>query len=811
VKTTRRIFLTAGICWIFAVGACTKSPTEGLTAAQRKELETLTGQLTEPARSAKTKQEAAELLLTRSYPQAVEAVRAFLTDSSNTQAQIAIAKVLARRGGGPKAFVEPLMKMLTGQEASVRPAAAKALATYRNNGVTWDLISITLDGHMDKAVRLVTISSLQHVLDKGAVDALVRLLDDGDADIRNAAADTLGELTNIRSFGRNAGQWKLWWADNKHKDRNEWLADLAESLARASASLESQNTRLRRRLAAAMTDLYAATPTARQDDMLMSFLKDPLADVRLVGVRLAQRRLSGAGKLPQQMRLQIRVMLADADQRIRGPAALLVANLGDGQAVSALLTRLKNEQAPTVRQALLTALGKLQDAESTPAILVEIDSEDAGVSAAAAAALARIAEKNPPAGDVLAEAVDKLLKQYATSSRAPDREQFATLREALLTAMGAVADKQFLPALRGALKDPAATIRLAAVNGLAKLGQAGSADDIEPLLADADRGVRQAAIAALAKVGGPSTGQAGRKYLYSILNRTNPKAESDAAVRQEAWGAVMQICAEADAKLLADVCESLAGQEDATAHRIKLLGMLVASLAGAKDKKLPDAQRRLGKALLAAGRPAEAAGHLAEAYKTLAAAKAPRAIEVWTELISALIAADDPAVAKQMAGQEDDQAFATALDRLQERLAQLNKDENWAVIVSLTKEALNRLPHRLTVEQRKKLQDSLAAAQKRQLADDRQRVGKLVPQLRASEESARKAAAAQLQDMGTRAVMPLLEKLKKTVAAAQPEPDLEKAILTVLRQIAPKLTDYDPAAPRDHRIKRIESWIKESK
>ena len=74
------------------------------------------------------KREAALLLLTRSYPQATALLKAFLGDSSNRPAQVAVAEAIAHSGRTRPAFVQPLLAMLTGKEPSVRAAAANALA-----------------------------------------------------------------------------------------------------------------------------------------------------------------------------------------------------------------------------------------------------------------------------------------------------------------------------------------------------------------------------------------------------------------------------------------------------------------------------------------------------------------------------------------------------------------------------------------------------------------------------------------------------------------------------------------------------------
>jgi len=782
---------------VLAGWACAQEP--ALTAEQEMELKLLSGQLADPARSASTKIEAAELLLTRSYPQSRQVLAGFLSDAANRPAQIAVAEAVARRKGGPAAFIDPLIGMLTGPEPSVRAPAVRALVTYKNNGVGARLVAVALDAKQDRQVRLVTIAALHRLLDKRTVDALVRLLDEPDAAVRDAAMATLTKLTNIRAFGSDPAQWKQWWERNKDRDRTDWLADLAESLARVNTTLEADNARLRERLVLAMGQLYAATPPQQQDALLLSFLKDQLAEARLVGAQLIERKITaGNAKVPEAIREQFRGMLADADPRLRQAAAKFIANTGYAKALGALLERLKVEETPVVRQAICQALGQLRDPAAMPGVLAEVNSKYDAVAASAAGALARIAAKHPLEGDERRRAVKVMVERYA---RADKTNGGMALREALLSGMGVVADEAFVPVLQGALQDSAATVRLAAVNSLAQLDHTESAALLAALTSDGDRGVRRAAIVALKTLDGQT-------HLQTLLQRTDPAAESDADVREQAWEAVIDILSDANADVLAQVAGALAERGDAVAQRIKIMQMWVDVLKARKSEKLPAIQRQLADALMRANRPAEAAGNLAAAYAQLAGAKDPQASAVWVEWINSLLAAEDPGALKIMADNADDAAFAAALDRLSKQLKQMHTAGRFLAVIALAQEALTQLPQRLTVAQREAVEQMLAEATRQQDRNDQQRVMALAPQLLGADESARKAAATELESMGDRAVRPLLAELKKVINADKPNAQLEAAIVDVLKRLAKDINGYDPAAPREQRLALLDKWGK---
>jgi len=765
-----------------------------------RELKTLAGQLADPARADKTKIEAAELLLLRSDPRATKLLLEFLAPPAtapNPRAQIAISEAIARVGAADKQFVQPLMALLEGKDEALRPSAARALATYRNRGTPDKLIAIAKDRKRDNSIRLAVIAAFRQVMEKKTIDLLVLLLDDADEDISDTAADTLAKLTGISAFRTNKKLAKQWWRENRNKKRGGWVAQLADSLARANASLEAENEKLRERLVRATLDLYAATPAAQRDAILAGLLADPLPDVRLVGAKLTERKIAANETVNEEIRTIVRKMLQDPDPRCRQASALLVANLGDKESLDVLLAGLKAEKVPAIRRALFSAIGQLRDAKALPAVLAGIGSEPESVVAAAAAALARIASKQPLEEKQRAEAANVLIRRYRDAADAADP---AATREALLTAMGVLGQGKTVEILKGALDDPAATIRLAAVNALRQLAQKDLAAAVAELVDDPDRGVRQAVISALADLGG-------KKYLKTILARTGAD-ETDDGMRQHAWDVVMAMLGEADIASLEEVLKDLADRTDAAAQRIKIMQMLVEALRKAKNPSLPLAQRKLGQALMAAGQPGEASTYLAEAYGALAKASSDQADDVWGEWIGAMLAANDPAVIKTLAQQKKLDAYADALDALLKHLKKLAEDKKFAPVVLLVGEAQKTLADRLSDARKKTLAEMLASARSGRLEADRKQVAELASQLHATDESARKAARTQLESMGGRAVAPLLETLQKAIGVEMPDPAAEKAILDVLAQIAPKLTGYDPATPKADRLKLIGEWLK---
>ncbi|KPK86709.1 MAG: hypothetical protein AMJ81_00515 [Phycisphaerae bacterium SM23_33] len=786
------LVLTAVVV-LSGVSACAQT---ALTPAERAELEMLSRQLAEPDRAAKTKREAALLLLSRTYPQAAAKVEQFLKDDSNRPAQIAVAEAIAESGQTRQEFVKPLLAMLTGPEPSVRTPAANALAAFKDPGVLDEFVKLVADRRTDPAARLVIIAAMQRILDKKAVDALIGLLDDPEEAIRNAACDSLAKLTSI-PFGRDRGRWKSWWSANKQKPRSVWLADLADSLARANLQLDRENAALRRRLASAMNDLYAATPPAGRDALLIEMFKDPLAEVRLAAARLTQQRATNSQPLPEPLRAQVQARLTDPSPAVRREIALLLANVADAPAVRLLADRLKDENTPDVREAIYQGLGLLRDPKVWAQLVEGILKEEQRVAAAAAAALARVAEKGPVDDDSRSSAVSALKKRY----EAAEGGDSADLREALLTAMGQLKEKRLADLFEKALKDPAATVRLSAIKALQSLAQGKSAAAVAPLTSDPDRSVRLAAITAVGALGGA-------EHLETVLARTDAHVEPDAAVRQQAWSVVMGLLEKADAKKLRLLADQLAGRQDAKDYLIQLFKLWASKIPADDVAEWAPVRLQLGEVLLAADRPAEAAAELAAVHAAMLKAGSSDAPRVWIKWVEAMLAADDLSAATRIAENTHEKQFAAAVEILANRVEALRAKKDWDGLVRLAGAASRQLRDRLSDSRRQWLQQALAEGLEQQRLADRQHVAALVPRLAGADETARTAAEKELVAMNSRALAPLLGELRKTLTGEGPDGIVERAILKLLAKLAPQLTGYALNAPAADRLAVVDGWLK---
>ncbi len=795
--STRLTIPAVAVLLVLSAPAAAQSPPTALTPEMRAELDIWRDQLGDPGTTALTKRQAARLLLSRGYPEATQVLLEFLGRPDSPSAKIAVAEAIARWGKGNRTeFIQPLTGMLVGKDASVRSAAAEALISYKDHGVIERLIGVMRDTKMDRAVRLQVVEALQRVVDKQVVGALVSVLRDSDTAVAKAALEGLSKLTNV--YGLTPAQWEERWREIEKQDLREWLRLWAENQARRGRQLEQENTDLRHRLAAAYERLYETVAAGERAAFVLGLLRDGVSDVRLAGARLVTSAGAAPAEVPEETRKELRGLLADSDARVREQAAVVVAVLGDKQAAAVLLERLKVETVSAARRSLLTAIGQLGDATALPAVLKDVAAQEDAVAAAAAVALAKLGEKHPLSGQSQTEAAEVLLARHKAAASAERTKETVELIEALLQAMGTVGGSGFVPVAREALKDEDAMIRLAAVNCIGRVGDAQIASALVPLVSDQDRAVRRAAIDVLGKLGGMA-------YLPTLIERTLSTAEPDPAVRQQARDEVLGILAKATPDVLQSVADRLRDQSEAADWRVQVLELLVSRLKEAKAKDLPLAQRQLGLALLAASRHAAAAAQLEQAYDALQKAKNPEAQAVWADWLAALLEAEPARVPLEMAKQTAEPAFRKAQAALSARLEALAAGGKWAALVDLADAAIKHLAPRLSVDELVALKKARGHAADEQQAADRSAVVEHVGELGSPEDAVRTQATAALKAMGKRGVRPLIEELKKAVAAGDDK--VEKAILAALPAVAPGLKGYDISAERDDRVKVIDGWL----
>jgi len=796
--------------WVaLAVGLAIAIPGVASLGAERPpakgdaELLRLRDFLVGPDRTAGTRRDAAEVLIEKDNDAARAILVEVLSGPTPSEAVLAVLEAIAARDTAHEALIDPLFHLLRSEDESTRRAAALAFGAYEGSDkVLKGLKDLAVAPDAPLGARLAAIQALSHLMDKRAIDALVRMTTDPKSPVAAAAADALADMTGIRDLGPSSGAWAEWWKHRQDEPESRLLGNLLRHFREECRRRETALERVQARLIRQLTDAYEAADPKEKPRLALAQLEDAVPQVRALAARQAAgmaRTVLAAGngearKPYQELLAALLKHLGDESPTVRAAAAEALASWQEASAGAVLLARLDSEKVPEARAAVASALGTLKVVEAVPKLVAMLDSPNDIEVIRAAGAIGLIGEKNAANVVSVEPAIAPLCRLARSASQAP-------VREAACLALAKIAPPPAEDVLSAALEDPTPSVRFAAAQGLGNLGKAGDKTiaALTSRLQDENKGVRQAVAAALAKLDGPEAAD-------KMADRLKAGAETEPAVRNALWEAIRAL---ADRATTAEVAQELGDrffaregaeemQRAAAMYDVALSKIPAASRSSSAAQTLYE---KLVDAYVAAGTLDSAVPPLRQLLIVTPPEKKTRIRELNQQLGLILLAKDPAADAAASLAAAMEGADATArlalAKAIQARAEALLKAERPDQAADLL-EAFGRLRPDWggtdLAEALKRVRDQAVAAA----------VAQAITRLGGSAEQAT-AATSTLQKIGRPAVGKMLDALQ--TAAENNQAALETRILDALEAVTGRKDHgYSPQAPLDERLKKIAAW-----
>jgi len=751
-------------------------------------------------------------LLRQGWPETTDRLGAILR-GSNAAAKTAVALALADLPERfDPAYLDPLLAMLADEDAEVRGAAARALATRRSKETIERLRGLVLDAEVTLHARLAAIDVLASMTQREAIGVLVEALADPHGPVAETALHALESATAMDFHGDIAAA-RTWWQSTRDMPLEQWQQMQIDRLVRLSRADREQIRTLENRLALALRTGYFRLPESERPDLLASYLSDPTAVVRVLGLEIVQSLLAEGRPLAPQVAESARALLAAPEPKVRAAAARAVAAMRDAQDAPRFLERLQAERNPEVRRALINALGYVGDAGALESLLALLDDPDAATGAEAVTALGRLAERGVVDGERRTRLARILVERFEQCDRSRE-----ALRERLLWAVGrtgeALAAPVYIRVLKATEPPP---VKLAAVSGIAgvvkrSIALAASdsaqpldrgllADALVPLVADNDVAVRRLAIETLAQVGFSDA------HLQALWGRLTPQQEQDEVARAAAWRGVVRLLENSPVEQITAWIERLPPNGSTrTAREIELLQLAERKLARASQRRadLGHVRARLAAARVTAGLLDDALRTYLEALDDLRAAGSPDATQAALDLLRLALRSGryGPEVVAALGDDPEPVDPQWLWQQIRDDIKSRLRGETLTQAMDMLRALRAHPPAWLPTDARNELDGLLRRALQLEQEALRTRIDAALARLRDNPQDS--VARQQIIALGPRAVPILRGRLLEVLSADPPDPQAERRLHDLLKAVVPGWPGFAPDAPLEQKRRALE-------
>ena len=510
------------------------SPVENPEQAIQRDLTQQATILSNPNSKPEQREQAAERLVLRQRTDARDMLLKILRDPDRP-AQIAVAKALSGDSRPDPRFIPPLL-LLMGRDRVATDAAVSALTNYADNlDVLNDLIVFAKNGTQVPSSREAAIRGIGSFVKKNAAGFLIGLTNNTDEDpqIRKAATIALTDMTGLQQIGSDIQQWNDWWTAGINQPERDWESAQFRNRAGHYAQVKRDFQRLTDHIKTLLYLEYQRVPEIQRTDVTLSWLKDTVPAIRVVGAgKVLDEKLVG-NRIPPVVVDQLRGMIGDSAVEVRQEVINALLQINDAASVEPLLAQLAVETDPDVKIVIASTLGRLQQIKSIDAILLLLNGPATRVAEAAAEALGELGEPIRKDPALTAKVSINLRTKLEMIGDKPGTEN---LRGFILEAMAQLHDASMLRVFSRALdvNDLRNTvkIRIAACRGLGNMIEPGdkeqaATDLVSALLHDREAAVRLEAVKAL--------GNVGTFHQADALYDQTTSREMDRSVRDAAW------------------------------------------------------------------------------------------------------------------------------------------------------------------------------------------------------------------------------------------------------------------------------------